>query len=83
MIQILISIIEWFAIVALSMVGIDYDPAKPCIPTEQAAEPAAIVYYTTDRIADMAIRASDCASATLIPVEISPVEIKSRDTYDS
>jgi hypothetical protein len=83
MVQLLTTIIEWFAVMALSIIGVDYDPAQPCIPTEYAAEPAAIVFMTDSAWMEPAQLIADCASSTLIPVELSPVELKSHDRFDS
>jgi hypothetical protein len=83
MVQVLVSIIEWFAIMALSIIGVDYDPAQPCIPTEFSAEPSAIVYFTDNRFGDRALQVADCASSALIPVELVPVSPGHPDRIDS
>lgn len=48
MIQLLISLIEWFAVMGLSVLGIAYDPPQPCAAPEPTEFRQAVAWTPGD-----------------------------------
>lgn len=78
MVQFLTTIIEWLAIIAFSLVGIDYTPAAGCSASEAASFKPASIHVTTIDDGDYAYLiesdSSDCNTAgSLLRIEDTPV----------
>ena len=86
MIQLLVSLIEWFAVVGLSILGIAYSPPQPCLtpePTEFRQviswEPAA---GYGDRLGTQ-VSSGDCLAGSEVLIRnATPVFVTPSDHYD-
>jgi hypothetical protein len=87
MIQLLVSLIEWFAVVGLSVLGISYEPPRPCInpePTEFRQTVNWLPADARDAVRVINISSGDCIAGidTLIHGS-TPYFLTPSDRYDS
>ena len=87
MIQLLVSLIEWFAVMGLSVLGINYQPPLPCLTPEPTEFRQAVNWSPGDERVSFrhaGVESGDCvtASDTLIH-GAKPYFLTPSDRYDS
>ncbi len=88
MVQFLVAIIEWMAIFAFSVVGVDYTPGAGCSASEATEIRQAAVFFTEASAGEfvMVLDASDgdCGgAASFLPIATDGVELRTPVTFDS
>jgi hypothetical protein len=87
MINFLVSIIEWIAIIALGSMGIDYTPASACNPSDTVAQPPAMVVYMNGEslvFEPEATRAGGCDNAiSLLNIDHTPTLLEPAKFHNS
>lgn len=87
MIQLLVSLIEWFAVMGLSMLGINYEPPRPCLgpePTEFRQTVGWTPGSARDPVRFTIISSGDCVTASDALLHSStPYFLTLSDRYDS
>ena len=84
MVQVLTSVIEWFAMLVLTSIGIEYEP--DACQAEQPTEyrQTATVFYTDIKAGWDSVNIEDCAGRLLMHTQSEPVYVTSpRIVYDS
>ncbi len=86
MIQLLVSLIEWFAVAALSVLGIVYSPPQPCLSSEPTELRQVIVWQpaaAADKSLSMQVSSGDClAGSELLIRDATPVFVTPSDHYN-
>ncbi len=87
MIQLLVSLIEWFAVMGLSVLGIAYELPQPCVSPEPTEFRQAVVWTPSDAY-DVpeftALASGDCVAGSDILIHSSkPYFVTPSDRYDS
>ncbi len=84
---ILAALVEWFAIISMSLLGIDYTPAVNCEPdTTTEYMEAAYILDGNDGLqnASVLVNAGDCASLRIdFERDSTPLFLETPVTYDS
>ncbi len=87
MIQLLISLIEWFAVMGLSVLGINYEPPRPCLtpePTEFRQTVSWMPGDTLDPVRFTTVSSGDCVTGSDPLLHSStPYFLTLSDRYDS
>lgn len=87
MIQLLVSLIEWFAVIGLSILGIAYSPAPPCLTSEPTEFRQVISWNPADDFnaaKRMSVLSGDCVAGTEVLIrDATPVFVTPSDRYDS
>ena len=87
MIQLLVSLIEWFAVMGLSLLGIPLSPGSDCVTVEPTEYRQVIVWTpadTHDARKGTQISSRDCLSGAEILIhEATPAFVTPSDRYDS
>jgi len=84
MVQFLISVIEWFAIFALNMFGIEYSPETNCETHEARVAEVVFLDDGFTAFSDNIISLQDCAvKATMMNYEDTPLLLQIPHRYDS
>ncbi|WP_417469959.1 hypothetical protein [Maricaulis sp.] len=87
MIQLLVSLIEWFAVAGLSVLGIAYSPPQPC-STSEPTEFRQVISWHPELAADKSmgtrVSSGDCLAGSEVLIRnASPVFVTPSDHYDS
>lgn len=87
MIQLLVSLIEWFAVMGLSVLGIAYEPPQPCFAPEPTEFRQAVVWTPSDTYelsGFPAVAGGDCfAGSDALIHSTKPYFVTPSDRYDS
>ncbi len=87
MIQLLVSLIEWFAVMGLSVLGIAYEPPQPCFAPTPTEFRQTIVWTPTDtyELSDVSgVAIGDCgAGSDALIHSAKPYFVTPSDRYDS